>query len=92
MSDTKTIATVRDFVEAMGGTGCVAEWAVTTDSAVSNWLARGYLPSGYHLRALVWLHCNGYAAAPQLFELPESDVQALGALPLGVAAENVIAA
>lgn len=92
MTDRLTIATIDDLVAAMGGTGEAAKWAGTTDSCVSNWLARGYLPSGYHLRALLWLHANGHRAAASLFDLSDDELAKLMALPLDAAVSSVLAA
>ena len=61
------IRSVQDFVTSMGGTGRCADWAGTTDATVSNWIARGYLPAGYHMRALLEIKRRNLKAAPEFF-------------------------
>jgi hypothetical protein len=92
MNEKLIIASIDDFVAAIGGTGDAAKWAGTTDSCVSNWLARGYLPSGYHLRALLWLHANGFQAKASLFDLSDEELAKLLAPPLDAAVSSVLAA
>lgn len=92
MDSIKPIATVDDFVAAMGGTGETAKWAGTTDSCVSNWIARGYLPPGYHMRALLWLHAHGLTAKPTLFDITEDELAKLIARPIEAAVASVVAA
>jgi len=92
MSTKLIIASIDDLVAAMGGTGEAAKWAGTTDSCVSNWLARGYLPSGYHLRALLWLHANGHQAKATLFDMSDEEMVRLMTVPLDAAVSSVLAA
>jgi len=92
MSEKLIIASIDDLVAAMGGTGEAAKWAGTTDSCVSNWLARGYLPSGYHLRALLWMHSNGHQAKASLFDITDDEMAKLLAPPLDAAVSSVLAA
>lgn len=92
MTKKLTVTTVDEFVSALGGTGEAARWAGTTDSCVSNWLARGYLPSGYHLRALLWLHAHGHKATASLFDLSEEEMAKLLAPPFEAAVSSVLAA
>lgn len=92
MSEKLIIGSIDDLVAAMGGTGEAAKWAGTTDSCVSNWLARGYLPSGYHLRALLWMHSHGHKAKASLFDISEDEMAKLLAPPLDAAVSSVLAA
>jgi hypothetical protein len=92
MTEKRIISSIDDLVAAMGGTGDAAKWAGTTDSCVSNWLARGYLPSGYHLRALLWLHANGHQAKASLFDMSDDELTKLLAIPLDAAVSSVLAA
>ena len=61
------IRTVNDFVAAMGGTRKTAEWAVASDCTVSNWMARGHLPTGFHMRALLEINRRGLTVSPEFF-------------------------
>jgi len=45
-----TIKTVAELVDAFGGTQAFADWADVGMSAVSNWIAMGAVPRGYHYR------------------------------------------
>lgn len=47
---TRVLQTVEDVVDAFGGTTEAAEWAGIGKSAVSNWLAKGFIPPGWHFR------------------------------------------
>ena len=76
----RPVRTIADFVKAMGGTGATAEWAGVTDGYVSNMLARGYLPGGFHMRAFVELKRRGFDADPALFDLPRDDAEFLAKL------------
>lgn len=69
------VATVTDFVAMMGGTGATAVWAGTTDGAVSNWVARGCLPGGYHTRALYEIKSRGMRPGAELFDLTEEQAR-----------------
>lgn len=52
----KPISTLRDLVNAYGGTGKFAEFLNVVPSAVSNYLRDDELPRGYHLE--VYLDCQ----------------------------------
>jgi hypothetical protein len=50
------IETIEHLIEALGGSTRVAEWAGMADhSGVSQWISRGVIPSGWHLR--LYLQC-----------------------------------
>ncbi len=44
------LATVDDLLDALGGTGAVAELLGIGASTVSNWRAAGEIPVGWHMR------------------------------------------
>lgn len=46
----RKITTIPDLVEAFGGTSQLAAWAFVRPSAVSNWIERGSIPPGLHMR------------------------------------------
>ena len=46
----RILRTADDVVAAFGGTKAAAEWAGVGESAVSNWIARGFIPPGWHFR------------------------------------------
>jgi len=50
MENGQTLRTAACVVAALGGTKGAAEWAGIGESAVSNWLARGFIPPGWHYR------------------------------------------
>lgn len=50
------ITTIRELVDAFGGTGKFADFLNVVPSAVSNMLRDEYLPRGYHLE--VYLECQ----------------------------------
>lgn len=85
----KVIETIDELIDAMGGTGEAARWAGTTDACVSNWRAREYLPSGYHLRALIWMNEHSYKAAPSLFGLNDGDVERVSLSPLSIESSTI---
>jgi predicted transcriptional regulator len=50
------IETVKDLIEALGGTGKVASLLGIVPSAVSNWIAAEEIPRGHHLD--IYLECQ----------------------------------
>lgn len=44
------LATVDDLLDALGGTGAVADLLGIGASTVSNWRAAGEIPVGWHMR------------------------------------------
>lgn len=61
------LKTVDDVVEALGGTLKAAEAANVGASAVSNWKARGRLPSDRFLLISSALEREGKSVTPELF-------------------------
>ena len=74
------IETIADFVTAMGGTGATARFLGVGDSYVSNMLARGYLPTGFHMRAFAEIRRQGWAFAPSFFGLEGDHAEVVMAL------------
>ena len=68
-----TIRNIHDLVTAFGGSGKFAEWLGVTGSYVSNMLARGYLPGGFHMRVYVELRRRSLTVSPELFDLEPDD-------------------
>ena len=56
MSRMKPATTVREIVDAFGGTGAFADWANVVPSAVSNWISLNRIPPGYHLLLVAEAH------------------------------------
>lgn len=50
------IASIDDLIAAFGGTTALGDWLGVGASAVSNWQARGNIPTGWHLR--IYLECE----------------------------------
>lgn len=76
----KVIRSIDDFVKMLGGPSRTAEWLGVTPSYVSNMLARGYLPSGFHMRAWLEIVHRGYEASPEFFELQGDDAKRFSAI------------
>lgn len=70
-----TIKTVAEFVAMLGGTRATADWAGTTDAAVSMWIKRGCIPGGYHTRAAYEIKSRGYLPGSVLFDLTDEQAQ-----------------
>lgn len=62
-----TLRTVEDVVTALGGTKGTAEWAGHGESAISNWLARGFIPPGWHYRISEELKKQELEVDPSVF-------------------------
>lgn len=82
MSKAETIDTVEDFVALMGGTGAAATWAGVTDAAVSQWIARGCLPGGYHVRAAYEIRTRGREPGCALFDISDEQARLVFGRPL----------
>lgn len=67
MENGKILKTAACVVEALGGTKLAAEWAGVGESAVSNWLARGFIPPGWHFRLHAHFAPQGLELAPTAF-------------------------
>jgi hypothetical protein len=69
---------MREVVEAFGGTYKLAEWAGISPPGVSNWLADGEFPRGWHYRLHMEAIRRGFEIDPALFgerpdRLPPTD-------------------
>lgn len=70
-SDRKTtLATIAEVVSAFGGTKALADWAGVGESAISNWLARGEIPPGWHYRLHIEAGARGFEIDNRLFDAP----------------------
>ena len=67
MENGKILRTAACVVEALGGTKLAAEWAGVGESAVSNWLARGFIPPGWHIKLHTHFTPLGLELAPTAF-------------------------
>jgi len=75
MMKVKLVRNIDDFVKAMGGTGACARWLEVGDAYVSNMLARGYLPGGFHMQAMLEMKRRGIKVDPAFFELKGDDAE-----------------
>jgi hypothetical protein len=62
-----TLTTVESVVEALGGTKATAEWSGLGMPAVSNWIARGWIPPEWYLALSAELESRGFKVDPALF-------------------------
>ncbi len=71
------ITTIRDLIDALGGPTVIAEWAgYEHPSAVSNWEARGNIPSGLHMRLSLEARRRGLVISPEeIFGLEGDDAE-----------------
>lgn len=65
----KRIDTIEGLVQALGGTGRVASMVGVDAPAVSNWMARGYIPPGHHLTLTLEAWVRGLDIDPKIFGL-----------------------
>lgn len=70
------INTIDELVSFFGGPARLGGMLGIGDTAVHNWVARGFVPPSWHLRLYVDLRKMGKTANPELFEL-ERDHAAL---------------
>lgn len=63
------IETIDDLVATFGGPTRLGGLLGIGDTAVHNWIARGFIPPSWHLRLYVDLRKIGKTAHPELFEL-----------------------
>lgn len=69
----RILKSVQEVVDALGGPSAVgARWGIG-QSAVSNWILRGYLPPGWHLRIYLTLKRMGLRAHPSVYGLEEDE-------------------
>ena len=74
--DKTMLRTVSDVVQAFGGPAEVAKWAGHGPSAICNWVARGFIPPGWHYRLTKWGRENGFEISPAVFGEDEDPRQA----------------
>jgi hypothetical protein len=67
------LKSVDEVVEALGGTVAVASLAEVGKQAVSNWRARGVIPSEYFLRVSLALAVVGTCASHSVFGLKSAE-------------------
>ena len=60
--------TIADVVDAFGGTKALATWTGTGESAISNWIARGEIPPGWHYRLHMEAIGRGFEIDPSVFD------------------------
>lgn len=73
-TEQETSYDVRDMsqlVRILGGNAIVAEWLDVTPSAVSNWIAEGFVARGHHLQVYLELERRGLRADPALFGMDQ---------------------
>lgn len=63
----RILETVEDVVEAFGGTTEAAKWAGVGPSAVSNWIAKGFVPPGWHFRMSDYFRERGHVLSRSVF-------------------------
>lgn len=68
MSNLVLLKSVADIVKAFGGTFALAEWAGVVPSAVSNWVAKDYIPPGWHYRMYRELVARGFDVDEAVFD------------------------
>lgn len=70
---TNVLTSIDELVTALGGTAEVAEWAGVNQTAVCNWISRGFVPAGWHLRLLVLTRKKGIRVSHTVFGLTEEE-------------------
>lgn len=63
----KTLTTVQQVIEALGGVKQAAHWAGVGESAICNWVSRGFIPAGWHFRLHQTLAPQGYELTVNVF-------------------------
>jgi hypothetical protein len=66
----KTISTVDELIDTLGGPTAIARWLGIKQSAVSNWRlpTRPGIPAGWHLRLYREAKARGFEIADEVFE------------------------
>ena len=73
----KTVHTIRDLIEGLGGFSHLAKWAGYEDErGVHNWVSRG-IPPSYHLRLTLEARRRGVQIDPDVFGLDDEDASQL---------------
>lgn len=67
MERARILRTVEDVVAAFGSVAEAAEWAGVGCTAVHNWIARAYIPPGWHYRLQQHLAPRGFHLAGSVF-------------------------
>lgn len=73
MAKRRTIRTVAGVVKAFGGNRPIAQWANVGHTTVSMWVARDYIPPGWHWRMANELGQMGYDVDPEVFGVNPND-------------------
>lgn len=72
MATSKTVATVRDLIDLLGGPSATALVLGTTPQAVVNWRTRGQLPTKRHFVHREILKRRSIIAPPSLWGFAEA--------------------
>lgn len=64
----KSLTTVQQVIEALGGVKKAALWAGVGESAICNWVSRGFIPAGWHFRLHQSLAPKGYELTIDVFK------------------------
>jgi hypothetical protein len=69
------IETLEAFVEALGGSHAVADYAQVENATVDRWLQHGHIPNGFHLRLYLVARDLGLVVDRRVFgvDLPENE-------------------
>lgn len=73
----RTIRTVDDVVDALGGDTVIARWLKITPAGVNHWKTRQEIPGGWHMRVYARLLERGFECDPTVFGLPREDADIL---------------
>jgi len=71
------INSISEIVAELGGPSKLGALLGVTSECVSNWIARDYIPGGWHMQIAAMLHRNGKSIDPKVFKLTEKDVEGL---------------
>jgi hypothetical protein len=73
----KTVRTIEQMVDALGGPTALGEWADIGAPAVCNWVQKGVIPRGWHLALVVELKRRRVKFDPVLFGLTDEQARIL---------------
>jgi len=68
MTNLIRLKSVGDVVRAWGGTAAMADWAGVGQPAISNWIAKNYIPPGWHYRIYREAVARGYDIEEAVFD------------------------
>lgn len=71
------ISTIDELIAELGGPSELGEHLGVTQEAVSNWVARGCIPGGWHMQLAGMVTRRGVTVNPKVFNLTEKDVEGL---------------